>query len=69
MNAMTEIIDGVKAQSRLFAEPTTPQPSIVRDLTEAIEIANTLTCECRRLENRLVLIQARLANLQTIQRP
>lgn len=70
MNAMTEIIHGVKAQSRLFSEPPPPkQTSVVHDLADAIEIANSLTCELRRLENRLVLIQSKLANLQTIQRP
>lgn len=69
MNTMTEIIDGVKAQSRLFTEPPPKQNSVVQDLSDAIEIANSLTCELRRLENRLVLIQSRLAGLQTIQRP
>lgn len=70
MNSMTQIIEGVKCQSRLFNEPLPPKPtSVISDLSDAIEITNTLTCELRRLENRLVLIQNKLEGLQTIQRP
>lgn len=70
MNAMTEILDGVRKNSRLLNEPPPPkQTSVVHDLSGAIEIANNLTYEMRRLENRLVLIQSKLENLQTIQRP
>lgn len=69
MNTINPTLE-ISRQSRLFNEPPPPKPtSVVHDLADAIEIANSLTGELRRLENRLVLIQAKLANLQTIQRP
>jgi len=70
----TELIDVIKEiamcstvfNERVFIEPDPPKPavqSVTTELSEAIELTNSLTYELRRLENRLVLIKARLDGL------
>lgn len=64
---MIDIVKELGTQTRLFQEPTAPRPSresIVKEIAEAVEIANTLTCELRRMENRLVLLQSKVEGLE-----
>ena len=74
----TDLIDVIKEiamcstvfNERAFIEPEPPKPtlqSVTTELSEAIELTNSLTCELRRLENRLVLIQAKLSGMEVSQ--
>lgn len=72
MNAMTEIIDGVRAQSRLFTEPPPPKPtaaSMAAELDALIDEIHEESLKLRRWENVLILMKSKIENLQTIQRP
>lgn len=72
MNSMTEILKGVKRNSRLFNEPPPPKPtadSLAAELAVLIEEFREASLQMRRWENRMILIQNKLNGLQTIQRP
>ena len=67
INAVDMVIEGIKKSSRMFNEPTPPKPdndALAKELAECIDIAANLTYEMRRLENRLVLVQSKLAGLE-----
>lgn len=72
MNGVSQILEGVRQQSRLFNEPEQPKPTYkphAADFDELIEEMNEMSLNMRRLENRLVLLRAKVEGLETIQKP
>lgn len=64
---MIDVIEGIRQQSRLFSEPPQPKPtreSIAKELDEVAEALAELQRhneqQLRRIENRVVLIRAKL---------
>lgn len=66
ITAVETMIEGIKKSSRMFNEPPPPKPtneSLAADLNEVIDELHETALNIRRLENKIVLIKARLEGM------